>query len=981
MATTRDADSKSWKAFMKLRRKAAERRYVAARKRYEEFLDAVEAQRVPFRFFDLFCGAGGSSTGAIEALKILGRAYIGKAVNHWPPAIATHQANHPEVQHFLTGIDDVDLTLEEVIDLLIASPVCTHFSSARGGKPINPQLRSTANCVIRYLKKLKPKWLFMENVPEWMTFGPEQFKRHKDTGERLWMVRERKLTKKGKPSKSKNPFKWVEKRASEVFISPHLRKGRGEHFGAYKKRLERFGIMPAYKANKAKKGRYAQRWMRKVRRMGFSLSPIIDISANNGDPTTRKRLYMLGANLSWGLEVVSANPTHSDPKAKGGLKPGTLPWPTARDHVIDWGIRGTSIRDRKDGMALNTLRRIWTGFIKQLEEKGINAELLTKDGNVFFKFATKADFKEAFSGKYMVRLNGTTKAHIESSNCGIDNPIPGMVGGGQHYALVEPVFIETAHGNERPTDNDRRVHSTDKPLGGITGSQNMGLAEPNLIQVCHDGADESRVYSIDETPPSNQGNRGELALVQPQVVQVIHTGYDESRIREMDEPILPLTASSGVGLVEPMIIPQHTSNAPFKVGDKPAPVFTTTSRGVGLAEAYIIPQQSNPLPHKTDQPVGALTADGSGPKLIEPEITPVTRKGSSSALNPKFTCSTCEGLYETFHERCPACLQPALVPILDLDAYLVPNFGEREGQTPRTHGIGAPIPAPTGHGAGGLVEPVIISKHGGPGNTARPVSGPIFAPDTAGAGSLVEPCIIRYNGESNDESIDSPLSPSCTEPKHYLLTSHIQAIDNASDKNGTRSTGKPLPVVIADDQRLAKVDGVLTPAAADSRGSNLKIAEPMVLPQGGGSDAQPDTKPVSTIATDGALALVDPSLSLFDSTTGPTKNGPTTVPVELTKTKPRHALVEPILLEIEGEHYLLDFLFRMLEVHELAAGMGFPKDYIFVGSKSDRIKLIGNAVSKNTARNHILAMITQRPDVGPLIEAWIADQTLELLAA
>ena len=50
-----------------------------------------------FRFIDLFCGGGGSITGAINALNDAGVTYEGRGFNHWELAIKTIQANHPEV--------------------------------------------------------------------------------------------------------------------------------------------------------------------------------------------------------------------------------------------------------------------------------------------------------------------------------------------------------------------------------------------------------------------------------------------------------------------------------------------------------------------------------------------------------------------------------------------------------------------------------------------------------------------------------------------------------------------------------------------------------------------------------------------------------------------------------------------------------------------------------------------------------------------
>ena len=44
---------------------------------------------------DLFCGAGGATTGLELALKRLGMDHKGIAINHWRVAVETMKANHP----------------------------------------------------------------------------------------------------------------------------------------------------------------------------------------------------------------------------------------------------------------------------------------------------------------------------------------------------------------------------------------------------------------------------------------------------------------------------------------------------------------------------------------------------------------------------------------------------------------------------------------------------------------------------------------------------------------------------------------------------------------------------------------------------------------------------------------------------------------------------------------------------------------------
>lgn len=128
-----------------------------------------------FHMADLFCGAGGTSTGAIEALEALGYRTKLTAVNHWPVAVATHTFNHPDARHFCASLDSLnprELFPGPGLDLLWASPECTHHSVARGGKPINDQSRATAWCVTRWAEALQPGVILIENVPEFQTWGP-----------------------------------------------------------------------------------------------------------------------------------------------------------------------------------------------------------------------------------------------------------------------------------------------------------------------------------------------------------------------------------------------------------------------------------------------------------------------------------------------------------------------------------------------------------------------------------------------------------------------------------------------------------------------------------------------------------------------------------------------------------------------------------------------------------------------------------------
>jgi DNA (cytosine-5)-methyltransferase 1 len=126
------------------------------------------------RVADLFCGAGGTSTGVKLAAAAADVRVELTAVNHWPVAVETHAANHPEARHLCESLDSVDprKAVGGRLDLLWASPECTHHSRARGGKPINDQSRATAWCVVRWADAMRPRWIGVENVQEFAEWAP-----------------------------------------------------------------------------------------------------------------------------------------------------------------------------------------------------------------------------------------------------------------------------------------------------------------------------------------------------------------------------------------------------------------------------------------------------------------------------------------------------------------------------------------------------------------------------------------------------------------------------------------------------------------------------------------------------------------------------------------------------------------------------------------------------------------------------------------
>ena len=124
---------------------------------------------------DLFCGAGGATTGMEDALEKKGVQHVGIAINHWKIAVETMKRNHPAVDTKCMTIEEAvptDLVPGGELDILWASPSCTHHSRAKGGKPRSNQLRAQPELILTWLDQLFVRRLIVENVPEFVDWGP-----------------------------------------------------------------------------------------------------------------------------------------------------------------------------------------------------------------------------------------------------------------------------------------------------------------------------------------------------------------------------------------------------------------------------------------------------------------------------------------------------------------------------------------------------------------------------------------------------------------------------------------------------------------------------------------------------------------------------------------------------------------------------------------------------------------------------------------
>lgn len=261
-----------------------------------------------FRFVDLFCGGGGSITGAIQALAEAGQSYDGRGFNHWEIAIRTIQQNHPEIvpdfERACCPIeailpDEIFNTDPERIDCVWASPSCTHHSNAAGGKPRSNQLRSQPEYLLPYLRLTKCRRMLIENVRELRDWGP-------------------------------------------VLDSDTTFQGR-----QYK----------AGQADPRKKGVFFNLWVKEIKASGYAVDMAIMNAADYGAATSRERLIIQAVRKSSGEKIIWPEQTHAKEPGLFGYKP----WRSASE-IIDWSIRGESIFDRKKPLCENTLRRIESGI-------------------------------------------------------------------------------------------------------------------------------------------------------------------------------------------------------------------------------------------------------------------------------------------------------------------------------------------------------------------------------------------------------------------------------------------------------------------------------------------------------------------------------------------------------------------------------------------------------------------------------------------
>lgn len=137
----------------------------------------------PIQAMDLFCGAGGSTYGAMKA-----GINVVAGLDMWDLAIKAYKTNFPQATTFQRDlrsfseneIGSIKSTFGN-IDLILASPECTNHSRAKGAAERSEESKETAFEAVRFAKVIKPSWMIIENVVEFQAWD-----RFKDLLDNLW---------------------------------------------------------------------------------------------------------------------------------------------------------------------------------------------------------------------------------------------------------------------------------------------------------------------------------------------------------------------------------------------------------------------------------------------------------------------------------------------------------------------------------------------------------------------------------------------------------------------------------------------------------------------------------------------------------------------------------------------------------------------------------------------------------------------------
>ena len=490
---------------------------------------------------DLFCGAGGATTGLELALKRHNLTHTGVCINHWEIAVDTMRRNHPLVNTMRMKIEDAipeELVPGRVVDLLWASPSCTHHSRAKGGRPRSNQLRAQPDLILPWLRELFVRHLIVENVPEFVDWGP--------------------LTKDGKP----------------------IERCKGDSFRAWVKSIEACNYNVEWRiVNCADYGDATSRrrfFLKAVRKGCGKIRWPEPTHAENPQPDLWGHTLKPWQGVRKCLDMEDLGRSIFEPGRN--LAMNTL-------RRVDVGMQkfnGMSFLMDMLGAGENDEKRVHplTDPMPVQHASGNRCAVVRP---FIVKMNNNADAEDIDKPLTTVLSGGQHHAlctpFIVRANRGcfaesVDSPLSSQQAHTVHHALCQPVIIDhfkngDAHSVDEPigtqTTHDRysvatpfivehRKNGKAKPLDGPIGAQTtkdkFSICTP-LILGQNGGA---QALPIDRPCPTI-ATKGAIRLATPVIVDMSHpAGNDSGHIGSADEPIRTITTFDNIQVATPILI-------------------------------------------------------------------------------------------------------------------------------------------------------------------------------------------------------------------------------------------------------------------------------------------------------------------------------------------------------------------------------------------------------------------------------------------
>lgn len=550
---------------------------------------------------DNFAGGGGASTGIEMAI---GRS-VDIAINHDPAAIAMHRANHPNTRHYCEDVwqvDPVEACGGQPVALAWFSPDCKHFSRAKGGKPVDKNIRGLAWVAIKWALLVRPRVIMLENVPEIQTWGPLIPKTDHKTGRVLKIVGygHKPWSKHGAPKTVvSEPGEIVPieqclmvpdpERKGETFdgFLMALSTGLPKDHPAFAECCEALAIsLDSAEAERITAG------------LGYDIQFRELKSCDYGAPTTRTRFYMIAR--CDGKPIVFPQPTHAKKDSADVAEGRKKPYRTAAE-CIDWSIPAKSIFERDKPLAENTLKRIARGIQKFVIENPepfiIHYKFDNEPESINNPLSTITAVNSHYVVTPMIMCNNTNNVGASA-----DDPLPTVTTGNRNY-VVAPSIVPIGYGEHE--GQKPRVNSVDEPLGTVVGSGKHYLATPTLIQY-HSEQNEGEVRGQELSEPlMTVDTSPRYALSVAHIMKNYAGGYTGAG-SAADEPLDTVTAKDHNSLVTAHILTMR-NNMDGQEIDEPLSTISCSGAHHAEVQAFLVKYFSSGAAKSVHEPLDTVT--------------------------------------------------------------------------------------------------------------------------------------------------------------------------------------------------------------------------------------------------------------------------------------------------------------------------------------------------------------------------------------